>query len=206
MSANHGDGHDAALDLAAERVLIQAAMADDRSAWQQLMDYHVPRLAAYLGARLRRHQVVEKLVGDTIYAAWRHRDEYSTDQDFGAWFRRLGAHLAMRWHERHKGEPLAEAFPRDRCEGLQQHATMQALDNALGRLSDKHRMALEQRYRAGLQGAALAAVLHVTEGQEEALVSAALEALDQSLSQAGNSNQAIKSGSAVKPAKRAQGA
>jgi len=169
------------IDQAAERVLIQAAMAEDRDAWQQLMEHHGPRLAAYLGARLRRHAVVEKLVGDTIYAAWRHRDEYSSDQDFGSWFRRLGAHLAMRWHERHKGEPLAEAFPRGRCEGLQQYATMQAVDNAMGRLKDKHRMALEQRYRGGLQGAALADVLHVPADQLPALMDAALEAFDQLL-------------------------
>ncbi|TVR43835.1 MAG: sigma-70 family RNA polymerase sigma factor [Planctomycetota bacterium] len=173
---------DVQLDQAAERMLLQQALAGDREAWQQLMELHAPRLAAYLGARLRRHLVVEKLVSDTIYAAWRHRDEYSIDQDFGAWLRRLGAHLAMRWHERHRGEPLAEAFPRNRCEGLQQHATMQALDNALGRLSDKQRMALEQRYRAGLVGAALAQVLHLQPGQEDEMVNQALEALDAALS------------------------
>ena len=111
------------------------------------------------------------------------REEYSSDQDFGAWFRRLGAHLAMRWHERHKGEPLAEAFPRERCEGLQQYATMQALDNAMGRLKDKHRMALEQRYRGGLQGAALAEVLHVSQDELPALMDAALAALDSLLAQ-----------------------
>ena len=75
---------------AAERVLTQADMSEDRGAWQQLMDLYAPLLAAYLGARLRRHEVVEKLVCDTIDAAWRHRDEYSSDQNFGAWFRRLG--------------------------------------------------------------------------------------------------------------------
>ena len=171
------------VDQAAERVLIQAAMAEDRDAWQQLMELHAPRLAAYLGARLRRHQVVEKLVGDTIYAAWRHREEYSSDQDFVAWFRRLGAHLAMRWHDRHKGVPLAEPFPRERCEGLQQYATMQALDNAMGRMSDKHRMALEQRYRGGLQGAALADVLHVSVDELPVLMDAAFSALDNLLAQ-----------------------
>ena len=93
----------------------------------------------------------------------------------------LGAHLAMRWHERHRGEPLAEPFPRERCEGLQQFATMQALDNAMGRLSDKHRMALEQRFRAGLEGAALADVLHVSEDDLPALMDAACEALDKQL-------------------------
>lgn len=170
------------VDSAAERLLIQAAMSGDATAWHQLMEQYAPRLAAYLGARLRRHSVVERLVAETIYAAWRHRDEYHPEQDFATWIRRIGAHLAMRWHARHKGEALVEAFPRERCESLQQHATMQALDNALGRLSDKQRMALEQHFRGGLSGPALAQALHVSEGAEEDALNQALEALDQELS------------------------
>ena len=44
-------------------------------------------------------------------------------------------------------------------------------------------MALQQRYRGGLQGAALAEVLHVSQNELPALMDAALAALDSLLAQ-----------------------
>lgn len=178
---------DASIDGAAERLLLQQALQDDHEAWRQLMEHHAPRIAAYIGARLRRHKVVERLVAETIFVAWRHRHEYAQSQDFASWLRRIAANLAMRWHSRHQGEPLVEAFPRERCEGMQQFATMQALDNALGTLGDRHRMALEQRYRGGLDGESLALALHVAPDAVDAVVEEALEALDKALANGGAS-------------------
>ncbi|TVR13685.1 MAG: RNA polymerase sigma factor [Planctomycetota bacterium] len=175
------------IDSAAERMLVQQALQDDHEAWGQLMRHYAPRLAAYIGARLRRHKVVERLVAETIYVAWRHRHEYAQGQDFATWLRRIAANLALRWHRRHQGEPLVEAFPRERCEGMQQYATMQALDNALGNLQDRQRMALEQHYRGGLEGEALAAALHVPPDDVDGVVQEALEALDKALANGGAS-------------------
>jgi RNA polymerase sigma-70 factor (ECF subfamily) len=157
-------------------------MDGDRESWSRLMDRHAPRLAAYLGARLRRHDVVEKLVGEAVYAAWRHLPEYRNATDFGTWFRRLGAHLTMRWYSKNKGQPLAGGFPDSRCADDAEREDMDALETGLGKLPENLRMALEQRYRAGLEGEELAKVLHLADADAaEALVSEALAQLDAEL-------------------------
>src|SRR4051812_48045987 len=58
-----------------ERALVQRAQAGDREAWAALCRSSAPRLAAYLGARLGRPAVIEKLIGDVIVAAWRKLPE-----------------------------------------------------------------------------------------------------------------------------------
>jgi len=168
---------DALIAQAADQVLAQQARDGDREAWQQLMQRHAPRLAAYLGARIRRHDVVERLVGDAIFAAWRHIHEWPRDMNFPVWFRRIGAKLAMNWREKNRGELLSGEFPFERCEGEEQVEQMRRLEEALGQLDERERMCLEQRYRAGIGGRALAEALHCGEAEAEALHERALDRL-----------------------------
>lgn len=157
--------------------LIERIRGGDREAWAFLVRRHAPRLAAYLGARLRRPGVVEKLVEDAIVLAFRHLDELEDSEGFAAWFRRIGAHLALRWYREHREETLSEAFPDDRGAGSEELGDLRHLEAALGRLSDGQRMALEQRFRGGLVGGDLAEVLHLDRAKSERVVEDALAAL-----------------------------
>lgn len=162
--------------------LVQATRDGKWEAWEVLVERHVPRLAAYLGARLRRPDIVEMLVGEAIFAAWRHLGELAQPSDFPSWLRRLGANIAVRWHHRHRQEPLvAESFPRERCADEVQFQRMQRLETALGRLDNARRMALEQRFRGAVQGEALAETLHCPVELVDDQLDAALEALVQRL-------------------------
>ena len=166
-----GDATDA--DLATR------ARAGDREAWAALCQRHAPRLAAYLGARLRRPKVVEKLVEDAIVLASKHLSELEQPTDFPGWFRRIGAHLALRWYREHSDEKLAEGFPPELVgSDPARQRRMDRLENALASLSDAQRMALEQRFRAGLAGEGLAEALHLEVGKAERLVDDALTALE----------------------------
>jgi RNA polymerase sigma-70 factor, ECF subfamily len=167
-----------------DRDLIERTREGDRDAWAVLVRRHAPRLAAYLGARLRRPLVVEKLVEDTIVLAFRHLDELEEQEGFPAWFRRVGAHLALRWYREHRDEPLAETFPLERASDEAVRTRMAELETAMGRLTDAQRMALEQRYRGGLEGEHLAEVLHVDVAKAERLVNEALAALERTRSKA----------------------
>lgn len=158
--------------------LAAAAQAGDMSAWAELARLHAPRLAGYLGARLRRVDVVDRLVEEAIYAGWRNIADYPADGDFAPWFRRIGAGLALRWHKRHKDERLTGELPAERCaDDADTLVMLRRIDQALGKLPEKRRMALEQRFRGGISGPVLAEAIHCTPGDEAAVVDEALDAL-----------------------------
>ena len=155
------------------------ARAGDREAWAALCQRHAPRLAAYLGARLRRPKVVEKLVEDAIVLASKHLGELDPPSSFPGWFRRVGAHLALRWYREHSDEKLAEGFPPERIgNDPERQRRMDRLENALAALTDAQRMAIEQRYRGGLAGEGLAEALHLEPAKAERLIDDALAALE----------------------------
>lgn len=164
-----------------EGAVLDRARAGDRAAWEQLVALHAPRLAAYLGARLQRPAVVERLVGETIVAAWERLSELEPGAPFAPWFRRLGAQATLRWRQEHPTEKLREPFPPERCADAPQMERMAALQEALRQMSEPERMALEQRFRAGLTGEALADVLHCDVQTAELLVERALLSLDRVL-------------------------
>ncbi len=162
--------------------LVRQARGGDHSAWRSLVLRHSPVLAAYLGTRLRRPTVVERLVATTIVAAWRSLGELKDDQDFAAWLRRLGGSHAMAWHQSHPGEPLDELLPANR-RGIDPPlaARLGRLDRAIGVLSEEHRKILELHWRGGLDQAALAASLHLDPNHLQAALETALAALDLAL-------------------------
>lgn len=165
-------------DARDDPALAEAVRGGDHAAWAELARRQAPALAAYLGARLRRPAVVLQLLEETIIQAWRKRDELVDPADAAGWLRRIGAAVAKRWHRDHPDEPIAERFPEALAGGDRAcNERMARLEDALGRLGDAPRMALEARFRGGLEGAALAAVLHLP-GPE-----AAQRAVDEALAQ-----------------------
>ncbi len=174
------------MDEPTDAILAERARAGDREAWAALCTRHAPRLAAYLGARLRRPKVVEKLVEDAIVLASKHLEEIEQPSEFPGWFRRVGAHLALRWYREHSDEKLAEGFPPERCaDDPGRQRRMDQLENALAALTDAQRMAIEQRFRGGLAGEPLAEALHLEASKAERLVDDALAVLDRALEKEG---------------------
>ncbi|MDA3961858.1 MAG: sigma-70 family RNA polymerase sigma factor [Planctomycetota bacterium] len=158
--------------------LAERSRQGDREAWEVLARRYAPRLAGYLGARLRRPEIVEMLVSEALYAAWRKIDELDDPADFAAWLRRIGANLALRWHGKHKHERLHGGFPEERCGGdAELISGMQRLEYCIGKLHEGERMALEQRFRGGLSGDNLAEALHRSPEEAEGLIDKALARL-----------------------------
>jgi len=157
--------------------LLARARGGDRGAFASLMRLSAPRLAAYLGARISRPQVVERLVGEAIVSAWGRLAEAEDPRQFPAWFRRIGAGFAMQWKSDHPGESIKEPFPESRCADASQLGRMRKLQEGLQKLAEPERMALEQRFRAALQDEALAEVLHCDPAKAQELVERALTAL-----------------------------
>lgn len=162
--------------------LVAAAQTGNLEAWSTLCHRHAPRLSAYLGSRLRRPQVVEKIVEDAIVAAWKHLPELENPNEFPAWFRRIGANLALLWYREHQNERLTEPFPAKRCGSDPKVADrMNRIEEALGKLSDAQRMALEQHYRGGMRDETLSESMHMDLNAARKLLDEALLALDRAL-------------------------
>jgi RNA polymerase sigma-70 factor (ECF subfamily) len=165
-----------------DETLVVAAQHGDLEAWAQLSARHLPRLAAYLGSRLRRPDVVERLVAEVMVGAWKHLPELENPGDFPAWLRKVGGGLALQWSRKHPGEPLAAPFPEGRCgTDLALAGRMSVLDAALGTLPDHQRMVLEQHFRGQMDLEELARSMHLQREGVEALLEEALRALDQAL-------------------------
>lgn len=141
--------------------LVVAVRAGDRAAWQSLARRHAPRLAAYLGARLRRPAVIDALVAEAIVSGIRHLPELEDPAGFAAWFRRLGAGIAMRWARDNPGEALDEPFPVGRVPEAQAGAVAElvAFEREISRLDEQQRMALELRWRGGMAAEEIAAAM-----------------------------------------------
>ncbi len=154
-----------------EAELVEAVRSGDHQAWPVLMRRHAPRLAAYLGARLRRPAVVDALVAEAVVVGLQHLSELAPGEGFAAWFRKLGAGIAMRWAREHPDEALDEPFPAGRIPA--QHAALAedlaALERAFGQLSEQQRMVLELRWRGGLAGAELGSALRLGGDEAERL-------------------------------------
>jgi RNA polymerase sigma factor (sigma-70 family) len=162
--------------------LVVAAQHGDLAAWSTLCARHLPRLAAYIGSRLRRPEVVERLVADVVAGAWKHLPELEQPAEFAAWLRKAGGSLALQWSRKHPDEPVAAPFPVARCgDDADLAARMTRLDAALGTLPDAQRMLLEQHFRGQVDLDALAAGMHLQREGVEVMLEEALMALDRAL-------------------------
>ena len=162
--------------------LVVAAQHGDLDAWSRLCARHLPRLAAYLGSRLRRPEVVERLVAEVLVGAWKHLPELEHPADFPAWLRKVGGGLALKWSRKHPDEPLTAPFPESRCGtdlGLAERMTR--LEVALGALPDHQRMVVEQHFRGQVDLDELATAMHLQREGVEVLLDEALLALDRAL-------------------------
>lgn len=162
--------------------LVVAAQHGDLAAWEKLCQKHMPRLASYLGSRLRRPEIVERLIAEVVVGAWKHLPELDQPSEFHSWLKRMGGGVALQWSRKHPNEPVTAPFPDERCGAdLVLAEKISELDVALGKLPDAQRMVLEQYFRGNMSFEDLAEVMHLQPDNVKLLVDDALCALDQAL-------------------------
>ena len=115
-------------------------------------------------------QVAEDLLQDTLHDAWRHIDRYDRERPFRHWVVRIGLNRLRSFLRRRKLErqwvaPLAsdpiqeEAGPDGVALTREQTAS---LEEAVGRLGERQRVAILLRYQQGLSCQEIAEVLDAT--------------------------------------------
>lgn len=150
-----------AVDPRSDAELVADARGGDHAAWAALSRRHAPRLAAYLGARLRRADIVDHLVGETLVAAWLRLGELAEADGFGAWFRKTGAGLALKWAREHPEAAIDAPIPAERLPAGQAESVSK-LDRLVGGLDEAHRMAIELRWRGGMSDESLGLAMRCT--------------------------------------------
>jgi RNA polymerase sigma factor (sigma-70 family) len=153
-------------DPRSDAELVVDTRGGDHLAWAALAKRHAPRVAAYLGARLRRPEVVDHLVGETLVAAWLRLGDLSEPADFAVWFRKTGAGLALKWAREHADETLEQPAPAARFPAEQAEAIAR-LDRLISGLDEAQRMAVELRWRGGLSGEQLGNALRCSSENAE---------------------------------------
>lgn len=167
------------LQHVADTDLLAQARDGDGEAWRVVIERYAPMLTAYIGARLRKPAVVDRIVEQAFVAAYKKIDQRDASEAPGAWLRRIAGRYALRWYKDHPGVSLVDPFPVDRVPDELRHEVdrLSQLEVAFQRLRGEQRMALELYYRGGLRAADLAAALHCTVDEAAERVASSLEAL-----------------------------
>jgi RNA polymerase sigma factor (sigma-70 family) len=131
--------------------LLERVAQGDRRAFESLYRLYHPRLARFLSNLLRKRELVEEVVNDTLLAVWRRPAGYSGRSRLSTWIFAIAYRKALRARARHD-DPLEdtaqsraseEAGPEQQLGRGQTHA---ALLGAMQALSADHRAVVHLTY------------------------------------------------------------
>jgi RNA polymerase sigma-70 factor (ECF subfamily) len=135
-----------------EARLIRKVAAGDRRAFEALYRLYHPRLTRFLFNMLRKPELVEEVLNDTLVAVWQRPDSYNGLSKLSTWIFAIAFRKALRARSR-LDEPLedkdAEFRPSDEAGPEQQlgrRQTHEVLRNALKGLSADHRTVVDLTY------------------------------------------------------------
>ena len=142
-------GQPSALDDAR---LIERIVARDLRAFETLYRTYHPRLTRFLMNILRRPQLAEEALNDTLMVVWRRPERYDGTSKVSTWIFSIAYRTALKALSRHE-EPREdqdalsrtspEASPEEQM-GLRQ--TQERLQTAMNQLSIDHRAVLDLTY------------------------------------------------------------
>ncbi len=164
--------------------LVQRAQAGDRDAFEALATRHEQRVYSLAMRMLRQEQDAEDVTQQTFLSALEHLDGFRGDASFSTWLLRIASHAALKVIRKRKGlemvslEAATEAsdqydsvphpeFIADWRQSPEQlvekNEIQRLLDEALGRLDEKHRLVFLLRDVEGLSIRETAAALGLSE-------------------------------------------
>jgi RNA polymerase sigma factor (sigma-70 family) len=132
--------------------LIRRIAAADRRAFEALYRRYHPRLTRFLANMLRKPELVEEVVNDTLMVVWRRPDSYNGASKVSTWIFAIAYRKALRARSRAddpvedkdaEERPSEEAGPEQQ---LGQVQVQQALLTAMEELSSDHRTVVGLTY------------------------------------------------------------
>jgi RNA polymerase sigma factor (sigma-70 family) len=135
-----------------EMHLMRLVARGDRRAFESLYRMYHLRLARFLFNLVRKPEVIEEVVNDTLLAVWRRPENFSGKSKLSTWIFAIAYRKALRARSR-LDEPLEESDTETRAseeagpeEQLGRGQTHEALLGAMGSLSADHRAVVHLTY------------------------------------------------------------
>jgi RNA polymerase sigma factor (sigma-70 family) len=135
-----------------ETHLMSLVARGDRRAFESLYRLYHRRLARFLSNLLRKAELVEEVVNDTLLAVWRRPDSFSGKSKLSTWIFAIAYRKALRARSRFD-EPLEESDAESRAseeagpeQRLGRGQTHEALRVAIASLSADHRAVVHLTY------------------------------------------------------------
>lgn len=112
-AANGGRREPAYLETARDALLIARVRAHDLNAFEELYrDYH-PRLTRFLSSLVRRPQIVEEVLNDTMMVVWNRASVFNGDSKLSTWIFAIAYRTAMKALRR-QDEPVEDSQGEER--------------------------------------------------------------------------------------------
>jgi len=135
-----------------DAALIGRIVGKDRRAFEELYRAYHPRLTRFLMQMLRRPQLVEEVLNDTLLVVWRQPERYNGKSKVSTWIFAIAYRKALKGLRR-SDEPVEDAQADERVspdEGPEQQLgrtqARAALVSAMSELSADHRAVVDLTY------------------------------------------------------------
>jgi RNA polymerase sigma-70 factor (ECF subfamily) len=148
-----GERGGSAIPLALDEARLLARIATrDLRAFEQLYRIYHPRLTRFLSNILRRPQMVEEALNDTLMVVWKKPEAYNGTSKVSTWIFAIAYRVALKTRSRHDEpveDPGAEARPSLAAgpeQEVSQRQTQEILWGAMAKLSAEHRAVVDLTY------------------------------------------------------------
>jgi RNA polymerase sigma factor, sigma-70 family len=139
--------------LALDETRLVARIAErNLRAFEQLYRIYHPRLTRFLTNILRRPQLVEEAVNDTLMVVWKRPESYNGACKVSTWIFAIAYRIALKARSRHD-EPIEDLQAGSRAspeagpeQDLGARQIQEILSSALGQLSAEHRAVVDLTY------------------------------------------------------------
>ena len=165
--------------------IVRRAQANDRDAWQRLVEsYHQPaRRVAY--TMLGNHDDAEDVLQDAWLLATRKINALREPTRFGGWFYRIVTNVALRKRQQRAAQPAAlatlETLVQPSVESPTENDALQRLPLAMQALSNKDQIVIALHYYSGAPLTTIARLLEIPVGTVKSRLHHARQALRKEL-------------------------
>lgn len=151
-------------------MLLEKIRRGDASAFESLYRIYHPRLTNFVMKIVRRPQLVEEVVNDTMMAVWQKPDSFQGSSKLSTWIFAIAYRKALKGL-RGSRDPLEDPDAADRASDEdtpeETHAHVRRRDRlsrAMGELSPVHRAVVDLTYFHELDYTEIARILHCPVG------------------------------------------
>ncbi len=140
------------VDSAHELLLLERIVDGDREAFRSLYLAYHKRLSRFLMRFLRRHDLIEEVINDTLYAVWCKAVDFRGDSQLSTWIFGIAYRKALKAVRKESRDPPVDAAPESEAPvplqdaEARQRELRQCLDLALASLPAPQRVG----HRAGV--------------------------------------------------------